>query len=68
MTKKTELGISVSQPEESVDLKSQVYKNDPYSERIKTMEEYFQFLEEYWSLFPPPESRPKKIEYKLILL
>lgn len=68
MTKKTELGNSVNKPEEIVGLKIQVYKNDPSREIIKTMEEYFKFLKEYWSLFPPPESRPKKIEYKLILL
>ncbi len=32
-----------------------------------TMEEYFQFLEQYWQLFTPPTQRPK-IEYKIILL
>ena len=32
-----------------------------------TMEEYFQFLEQYWQIFPVPAQLPK-IEYKLILL
>ena len=30
-----------------------------------SMEEYFQFLEQYWKLFGPP---PPKIEYKNILI
>ena len=33
-----------------------------------TLEEYLQFLEEYWRLFgPPPEQQPKKV-YQLILI
>lgn len=35
---------------------------------MKTMEEYFQFLEQYWRLFDPPQEPAKKPEYKLILL
>lgn len=35
---------------------------------MKTMEEYFQFLEQYWQIFTPP-TEPKKIkEYSLVLL
>jgi len=35
---------------------------------MKTMEEYFQFLEQYWQMFEPP-TEPKKIkEYTLVLL
>lgn len=35
---------------------------------MKTMEEYFQFLDQYWQMFDPPKE-PKKIkEYKLVLL
>lgn len=35
---------------------------------MKTMEEYFQFLEQYWQMFPLP-SEPKPIkEYTLVLL
>ncbi len=33
-----------------------------------TMEEYFQFLEQYWEIFGDPPEPPRKIEYKLILL
>ena len=32
-----------------------------------TMEEYFQFLEQYWQMFEPPKE-PKKIELKIVLL
>jgi hypothetical protein len=32
-----------------------------------TLEEYFQFLEQYWKMFPVPPQKPK-IEYKNILL
>ena len=35
---------------------------------MKTMEEYLQFLEEYWKIFTPPEKPKVKIEYKNILL
>lgn len=35
---------------------------------MKTMDEYFQFLEQYWQLFAPPkEPKPPK-KYTLILL
>lgn len=35
---------------------------------MKTMEEYFQFLEQYWQMFEPP-SEPKPVkEYTVILL
>lgn len=35
---------------------------------MKTMEEYFQFLEQYWQMFEPPtEPKPVK-EYTLVLL
>jgi hypothetical protein len=30
-----------------------------------SMEEYFQFLEQYWQIFEPPK---EPIEYKIILL
>jgi hypothetical protein len=33
-----------------------------------TMDEYFDFLDEYWEIFgPPPEAVPKKV-YSLILI
>jgi hypothetical protein len=32
-----------------------------------TMEEYFQFLEEYWQMFEPPKE-PKKIILTVVLL
>jgi hypothetical protein len=32
------------------------------------MEEYFQFLEQYWQMFEPPKEQPPKMEYKKILL
>ena len=35
---------------------------------MKTMEEYFQFLAEYWQIFQPPSEPRAKKEYKLILL
>ncbi len=35
---------------------------------MSSMEEYFQFLEQYWLLFEPPKEPEKKIEYKLVLL
>lgn len=33
-----------------------------------TWDEYFQFLEEYWSLFPPPQEPRPKIVYTKILI
>ncbi len=33
-----------------------------------SMEEYFQFLEQYWQMFEPPKEPVRKIEYKLLLL
>ncbi len=33
-----------------------------------TMEEYFQFLEQYWEIFEPPKKHPKMKDYKLVLL
>jgi hypothetical protein len=35
---------------------------------MKTMAEYFLFLEQYWQLFPPPLEHKKATEYKLVLL
>jgi hypothetical protein len=35
---------------------------------MKTMEEYFQFLEQYWKMFPAPTEPAPKKEYTLILL
>ncbi len=35
---------------------------------MKTMEEYFLFLEEYWQMFGPPQEPQPKIEYKNILI
>lgn len=35
---------------------------------MKTMEEYFQFLEQYWQMFEPPTEPRQAKEYKLILL
>lgn len=35
---------------------------------MKTMEEYFQFLEQYWKMFPAPKERAPKKEYYLILI
>ncbi len=38
------------------------------SKKKMSLEEYFDFLEQYWSLFPPPK-RPKKIkEFTIVLL
>lgn len=64
-----ELGIYVVRPEDIVGLKIQAYKNDSSGEyKMKTMEEYFQFLEQYWQMFQPPaEPKPAK-EYTLVLL
>lgn len=33
-----------------------------------TIEEYFQFLEQYWKLFEPPKQQAPKKEYKNILI
>ncbi len=33
-----------------------------------SMEEYFQFLEQYWQIFMPPSEPKKKIQYELILI
>ena len=33
-----------------------------------TMDEYFEFLEQYWQMFPPPTEPKKKVIYKNILL
>lgn len=33
-----------------------------------TLEEYLNFLDEYWSLFPEPPPPPPKKEYKTILI
>jgi hypothetical protein len=35
---------------------------------MSSMEEYFQFLEQYWQMFEPPTEQPRKVEYKKILL
>ena len=35
---------------------------------MKTMEEYFQFLEQYWQMFEPPKQPKKQIDYKIVLL
>lgn len=35
---------------------------------MKTMEEYFQFLEQYWQMFEPPVNPAPKIKYTLILI
>jgi hypothetical protein len=35
---------------------------------MMTLEEYFQFLEQYWMIFEPPKSQKPKKEYKLILI
>lgn len=32
-----------------------------------TMEEYFQFLEEYWQMFEPP-TEPKRIQLTVVLI
>ena len=33
-----------------------------------TMEEYFQFLEQYWSIFTPPKDPRPKVKYTIVLL
>lgn len=33
---------------------------------MSSMEEYFQFLEQYWQMFEPPAEQQRKIEYKTI--
>lgn len=35
---------------------------------MKTMEEYFQFLEAYWRMFTPPSQPKSKTEYKIVLI
>lgn len=35
---------------------------------MKSMEEYFQFLEQYWQMFEMPTEPAKKIDYTLILI
>lgn len=35
---------------------------------MSSMEEYFQFLEQYWQMFEPPKEQRAKIEYKTILI
>lgn len=35
---------------------------------MNSMEEYFQFLEQYWQMFEPPKEQAPKIEYKIILI
>ena len=35
---------------------------------MKTMEEYFKFLEQYWQMFEPPKEPKKAIVYKVILI
>lgn len=33
-----------------------------------TIEEYFQFLEQYWQIFDPPHEPKKALDYKMVLL
>ncbi len=33
-----------------------------------TIDEYFQFLDQYWQIFGPPKEPPAKIEYTLLLI
>ncbi len=33
-----------------------------------TIEEYFQFLEQYWQMFEPPKEPKKMKEFKIVLL
>ena len=33
-----------------------------------TIEDYFEFLEQYWEIFGPPKEPLPKIEYKLLLI
>ncbi len=35
---------------------------------MKTMEEYFQFLEQYWQMFEAPKEPKRLIDYKIVLL
>ena len=35
---------------------------------ISSMEEYFQFLEQYWLMFEPPKEPKKHSVYKIVLL
>lgn len=35
----------------------------PQKSKIKNMVEYFDFLEQYWSLFPNPPPKPLPIKY-----
>lgn len=34
---------------------------------MSSMEEYFQFLEQYWAMFEPPAEPKAKKEYTIIL-
>lgn len=33
-----------------------------------TIEEYFEFLEQYWQIFEPPQGPKKLPNYKIVLL
>ena len=35
---------------------------------ISSMQHYFEFLEQYWSMFDPPKEPKKPIDYKIVLL
>ncbi len=35
---------------------------------MSSMEEYFQFLEQYWQMFEPPKEPNRVINYKIILI
>jgi hypothetical protein len=35
---------------------------------MKTMEEYFQFLEQYWQMFDAPKEPKPFVDYKNVLL
>lgn len=38
------------------------------SRELKTIEEYFDFLEQYWQIFEPPKEPKQAPEYKIVLL
>lgn len=39
-----------------------------FAEQVMTMDEYFEFLEQYWALFGEPEPRPAPKVYRKALL
>lgn len=59
----SELNIYILKPEDIIGLKK-ITKGEVMS----SMEEYFQFLEQYWQMFEPPTEQQAKVEYKNILI